>query len=263
MGHWEPQPPLVTSGGQVPQPPLVTSGGQDWRPGELVEDSPPKEHLVAIEVTGTVSASGQYASYLNAFIFTICNKAAAKVMFLQVSVCPQRGLVSQHALQVVSQHALQQVSRGVLSQHALHVVSQHALQQVSRGCLLWGVMDTTQKQTATVADGTHPTGMHSCFKMLSKLVLIQYQDITRRKDSHWNTRCGVRLDWQHACEARSPNITRTVLMDWIVQCLFNTQGFVWNMAALDSFHPSYFEFNWKWLFNLEKSTSWCGDNTLK
>ena len=43
------------------------------------------------------------------------------------------GVLSQHALQVASQHALQQVSRGVLSQHALQVVSQHALQQVSRG----------------------------------------------------------------------------------------------------------------------------------
>ena len=47
------------------------------------------------------------------------------------------GVLSQHALQVVSQHALQQVSRGVLSQHVLQVVSQYALQQVSGGgCLL-------------------------------------------------------------------------------------------------------------------------------
>ena len=43
------------------------------------------------------------------------------------------GVVSQHALQVVSQHALQQVSWGrVVFQHALQVVSQHALQQVSK-----------------------------------------------------------------------------------------------------------------------------------
>ena len=40
---------------------------------------------------------------------------------------------------VLSQHALQQVSRGVLSQHALQVVSQHALQQGSGGGLLSGV----------------------------------------------------------------------------------------------------------------------------
>ena len=64
---------------------------------------------------------------------------------------------------MVSQHAVQQVSRGVLSQHALQVVSQHALQQVSRGVLLpRGMWRPPQKQTATVADGTHPTGMHSC-----------------------------------------------------------------------------------------------------
>ena len=48
-----------------------------------------------------------------------------------VSVHRGEGVVSQHALQVVFQHALQQVSRGVVSQHALQVVSQHALQQVS------------------------------------------------------------------------------------------------------------------------------------
>ena len=42
------------------------------------------------------------------------------------------------------------------------------------GCLLWGVpapggcllgeggVETPPKQAATVADGTHPTGMHSC-----------------------------------------------------------------------------------------------------
>ena len=40
------------------------------------------------------------------------------------------------------------------------VLSQHALQRggaCSRGCV-----ETPQKQTATVADGTHPTGMHAC-----------------------------------------------------------------------------------------------------
>ena len=58
------------------------------------------------------------------------------------------------------------------------VVSQHALQQVSGGefllpggaysgwgCLLLGCVgggDPPGQQTATVADGTHPTGMHSC-----------------------------------------------------------------------------------------------------
>ena len=45
-------------------------------------------------------------------------------------------MLSQHAMQVVSQHALQQ--GGVLSQHAMQVVSQHL--PCSRGVsLLWGV----------------------------------------------------------------------------------------------------------------------------
>ena len=42
-------------------------------------------------------------------------------MFLQLSVCPQGEVVSQNVLQVVSQHALQQVGGGVVSQHALQV----------------------------------------------------------------------------------------------------------------------------------------------
>ena len=58
----------------------------------------------------------------------------------------------------------------MVSQHALQVVSQHALQQVSRGvpvpgkCLLLGGLlnPPPHQQMATVADGTHPTGMHSC-----------------------------------------------------------------------------------------------------
>ena len=49
-----------------------------------------------------------------------------KVIFSKASVILSTGggVLSQHPLQVVSQHALQ----GVLSQHALQVVSQHALQ---------------------------------------------------------------------------------------------------------------------------------------
>ena len=91
---------------------------------------------------------------------------------------------------------------GVLFQHALQVVSQHALQQVSGGCLVWGSAPSwclvwgdvcsqgvcswggvpglrgsarggagipacteanTPGETTAGADGTHPTGMHSCF----------------------------------------------------------------------------------------------------
>ena len=71
----------------------------------------------------------------------------------------------------------------MLSQHALQVVSQHALQQgvparggsapnggcLLQGGLLWGgvcswggVWRPPKNQAATVADGTHPIGMHSC-----------------------------------------------------------------------------------------------------
>ena len=64
-------------------------------------------------------------------LITSRNEVVAKVMFLLMSVIVHRGVLSQHALQQVSR-------RGVLSQHALQVVSQHALQQVSGGCLLGG-----------------------------------------------------------------------------------------------------------------------------
>ena len=43
----------------------------------------------------------------------------------------------------------------------------------ARGCLLGGGVacgdPSPRKQTATVADGTHPTGMHSCFKDFYRL----------------------------------------------------------------------------------------------
>ena len=101
-------------------------------------------------------------------------RSCESYVFTRVCHSVHRGLVvSQHALQVISQNALQQ--GGVLSQHALQVVSQHALQQgdtCSWGGACWGVCSqgvcgdpsaTPRKQTATVADGTHDTGMHSCF----------------------------------------------------------------------------------------------------
>ena len=51
------------------------------------------------------------------------NKVWGKVIFSEACVknSVHRGVLSQHALQVVSQHAFQQVSSGVVSQHALQV----------------------------------------------------------------------------------------------------------------------------------------------
>ena len=123
-------------------------------------------------------------------VITVRNEVA-KVMFLQVSVCPQggggilaclaggipaclaaRGVLSQHALQVVSQHALQQVSRGVpglggaWSWGGLLWGACSRGMPTPEGCLLLGGVDETPpKQTATVVDGMHPTGMHSCWWM--------------------------------------------------------------------------------------------------
>ena len=66
-------------------------------------------------------------------------------------------MVSQHALQVDYQHALQQVSRGALLRGG--ACSGGCLLQV--GCLLKGGV-WRPPMTATAAGGTHPTGMHSC-----------------------------------------------------------------------------------------------------
>ena len=63
--------------------------------------------------------------------FELCfSLPPANEVYRCVSV--HRGVQSQHAFQVVSQHALQQVSRGVLSQHALQVASQQVSKGVSR-----------------------------------------------------------------------------------------------------------------------------------
>ena len=58
---------------------------------------------------------------------------------------------------------------GVLSQQ---VVSQHALQQGEGGAFSGGLWRPgPRKQTATIADGTHPTGMYSCSKILLRKLL--------------------------------------------------------------------------------------------
>ena len=125
-------------------------------------------------------------------------------MFLHLSVSHSvhMGVLSQHALQVESQHALQQ---GVLSQHALQVVSQHALQGglLPGGACSWGVpvWRHPQKQAATVADSTHPTGMHSCCNLKVDVVALCF-----------NTAC----DWfrmyifQKWCRKQIPIIFVTV-----------------------------------------------------
>ena len=82
------------------------------------------------------------------------------------------GMVSWHALQVVSQHALQ-VSGGGVSQHALQVSRPTPKGKVEGSG--WGVFRPTpggcipacteaNPPPATAAGGMHPTGMHSCYR---------------------------------------------------------------------------------------------------
>ena len=77
-------------------------------------------------------------------------------------------VVSQHALQVVSQHALQQGGCAIPACLAGGIPACLATGLggwvcSGGGCLLLGCVENPpRKQTATDADGTHPTGMHSC-----------------------------------------------------------------------------------------------------
>ena len=132
------------------------------------------------------SMRGRYASYWNTILlyfhvvsfswillepllFTVRNEVAKGYVFTRVcqsfclrGVCypsmhcrwyPSMpcsgGVLSKHALQVVSQHTLQW---GVLSQHALQVVSQHALQQ-GGGLLLGGACSRGVWRPPPKADG--------------------------------------------------------------------------------------------------------------
>ena len=109
-------------------------------------------------------------------------------MFLHVSVILSGGgLLSQHALQVVSHHALQQVSRGGgLQAHtqggswggsAPGPQPRRKLRGIwLGGCLLRGGVERPPQETATAVDGTHPTGMHSC--LIAILSTFQFKIVT-------------------------------------------------------------------------------------
>ena len=101
---------------------------------------------------------------------------------LFISVCQEfctGGVVSQQALQVVSQHALQ-VSGGWYPSMPCRSPGPHPRGKL-RG-LTWGegspgphrgvsqhaLRQTPPQQTATAAGGMHPTGMHSCLELLSE-----------------------------------------------------------------------------------------------
>ena len=130
-------------------------------------------------------------------IFQMCGvyyrpqRSWGKVMFLHASVILFTGggwLVSQHALQVVSQHALQQVAGGMVSQHALQVSRPTPKGKVEGSGLggrlqahTWGVpaLGRCLLQGGACSKGVcgdpprdgyccyASTGMHSCEKVIS------------------------------------------------------------------------------------------------
>ena len=98
-------------------------------------------------------------------IVTVRNEVA-KVMFLQACVCPQGEVCSGGCLLPGGLLLGVSVPGGVCSQGVSapsgvgllpgELVSQHALTQTPPG------------ETAAAADGTHPTGMHSCFRIVPR-----------------------------------------------------------------------------------------------
>ena len=119
-------------------------------------------------------------------VFTVRNEVA-KVMFLHMSVSHSvhRVVLSQHALHMVSQHALQQ--GGVLSQHALQMISQHALQQggsaprervPALGCLLQGgAWSQGGVETTPKADGYCCGFLSVPFQSIQSLQMIGLQTL--------------------------------------------------------------------------------------
>ena len=85
--------------------------------------------------------------YFEFRIFTTCKRILGQSnIFAPVCHSVHRGVLSQHALQVVSRHALQQVSGGgvVVSQHALQVSRPTPKGEVE-GNQAWGVSRPTPK----------------------------------------------------------------------------------------------------------------------
>ena len=99
-------------------------------------------------------ADGKYIktqSDFNESIFTVCNSSCGKVMFSQVSVCPQGGGV----------HPLGRHPPGQRHTHT------------SRHPSAWADTPPPPRwQMVTAADGTHPTGMHSCLNFNTRKLYL-------------------------------------------------------------------------------------------
>ena len=168
--HWTYPISLDMGPGHLLHPPLLlTSGGHHWRPVQTcsLEDLTPPPTQVLITSGG--HWSGRYTSYWNAVFFTVRNEVA-KVMFLHLSVILFMG------------RGLWFCSRG--------------------GVCLSACWDTTPspqeqtpppEQTATAADGTHPTGIHSS---LSVYLLFLWKATWLLRPQcvvHWLTVKGCRV----------------------------------------------------------------------
>ena len=95
-------------------------------------------------------------------IITVRNEVA-KVMFSQACVCPRGGGVSAPGGCLVWGGVW---SRGCLLLRGSggELVSQHAMRQTP----------PPPGETATAADGTHPTGMHSCLVICCRTKLVSF-----------------------------------------------------------------------------------------
>ena len=109
--------------------------------------------VIMIQVSAPLSQKEERVKY----IVTVRNSSCGKVLFSQVSVCSQGGCIPVRACMCVSHHVR---GRGCLPEGGV------CLGDIwPGGCLPGGVclVGCTPPETASAADGTHPTGMHSCY----------------------------------------------------------------------------------------------------
>ena len=170
---WEQAPPLFvnrhTPVNILPCPKLrlravINVRADDWTAERVIIDS--KDSLVFVWIV-YASVRGRSLEQGN-ILCGVCQE-----------FCSQGGSGSQHALQVVSQQALLQVSKGGLQAHtqggSCGVWPGRVSRPTPRGKWVsrptpWGVCVSQHALrqtppppwTATAAGGTHPTGMHHC-----------------------------------------------------------------------------------------------------
>ena len=112
------------------------------------------------------------------YLFVTVRNEVAKVMFLHVSVCPQGGVPGQLPPDQVHPHnplwdQVQPPGTGIPPDQVHPPHSETRYTPLEPGThprdQVYPPGQVPPKETATVADGTHPTGIHSCSQIFSRV----------------------------------------------------------------------------------------------